>query len=152
MGRLILVWTTLFLLAVPMVAAAAAPQGEERFRLMVHADEAGRDLLSAMGMDIAGHDLGADRVEVIATRGDLGRIRDAGYRFEVLEYRAGPRPLGAGDDGRDVPLPDTAYTDPAEMELFLQGVAADHPAITRLVSLGLSEQGRTIWGLSLIHI
>ncbi len=147
MYRYMPAWVAVFVLLLPLFSSAAEPSGDERFRLMVQADRDGRDLLSSMGIDIAGHDLPAGRVEVIATRDDVRRLQEAGFPFELLEYREGPRPLGAGAEGPDVPLPDTAYTDPGEMELFLQGVAADHPAITRLVSLGSTEQGRTIWGM-----
>jgi len=120
----------------------------ERYRLQVAADPEGRDTLSAMGIDIAGHNLAADQVEVIATAGEYQRIIKAGFVVEILELREHTRPLGAGDDDDlDGPLFDTKYTDPLEMELFLQGVAADHPAITRLVDLGTTAGGLTIWGM-----
>ena len=51
----------------------------ERYRLRVAANEDGRNTLSAMGMDIAGHDLSTDRVEVIATADEFRRILEAGF-------------------------------------------------------------------------
>ena len=41
------------------------------------------------------------------------------------------------------------YRTYAEIGTFLQGVAADHPDITRLHDLGLSEEGRHLWALQI---
>lgn len=138
-------------LVAPLAGAFAAvpPPGdlpaEARARLLVEADAAGRDRISELGLDIAGHDLAADRVEVIVDSGEWALLVEEGFRFEVLEVRDGPRPLYG--DAVDVPLPDTRYTDPAEMEAFLQQVHADHPDITRLESIGTTHEGRTIWAM-----
>lgn len=121
-----------------------------QFRLRVEADAGARDWLSAAGYDIAGYMLGLDRVEVITDQEGMAGLRARGLPFAILELRKAPRPLAQGshgDSSTDGPLSDTRYHDPAEVEAFLQGVAADHPAITRLVSLGTTHQGRTIWGL-----
>jgi carboxypeptidase D len=41
------------------------------------------------------------------------------------------------------------YHDYAELTTFLQGVAADHPEITRLISIGQSVQDRELWFLKI---
>ncbi|HHN75497.1 MAG TPA: hypothetical protein ENK10_09740 [Acidobacteria bacterium] len=120
------------------------------YRLLVEADAAGRDRLSALGYDIAGHALVDDRVEVITDEAGRRRLVRLGFVARVLERRSAPRPLEQGSGGQgaiDGPLPDDRYHDPAEVQAFLETVAADHPAITRLVALGQSVAGRTIWGL-----
>jgi hypothetical protein len=114
-------------------------------RVMVDADAAGRDTLVVEDFDIAGYELENDRVEVITDDAGLRRLAELGFRYAIVETREGRRPLGA--ESTDGPLPDTKYTDPAELEAMLQQVAADHPDITRLVSLGTSHEGRDIWGL-----
>jgi hypothetical protein len=128
-----------------LVATPAGVAAEVLHRVRVEADAAGRDALSAAGFDIAGHDLESDRVEVITDDHGLAELTAMGLVYEVLETRTSPRPLGAGE--QDGPLPDTAYNDPAEVQAILEQTAADHPGITRLVSLGISHQGRDIWGL-----
>ncbi|GEM_PF-1299868 len=120
----------------------------KRYFLGVEADAAGRDVISAEGFDIAGHDLAADWVEVITGERGLARLVELGFRFTILKVQDGPQPLYPQDEPEtDAPLSDQRYTDPAEMEAFLQQVAADHPQITRLTSLGLSLEGRDIWGI-----
>ncbi|MDQ7007815.1 MAG: M14 family zinc carboxypeptidase [Acidobacteriota bacterium] len=132
-----------------LFGGSAAAEGPV-WRLLVEADAAGRDRLSAMGYDIAGHDLERDRVEVITDERGLRRLVERGFHLVLIEHRPAPRPLEQGSGGRadlDGPLPDDRYHDPAEVQAFLETVAADHPAITRLVSLGQSVEGRTLWGL-----
>ena len=132
---------------------AATPEKREILRLKVLADAEGRDRLSAEGFDISGHNLPEGWVEVITNTEGLARLQREGFALELVERQEGPRPLGwtatVPDEppGTDVPLPDTRYTDPLELESFLNQVAADHPLITRLVNLGTSHQGRTIWGM-----
>lgn len=130
---------------VAVLCAPAIAGDDTRYRLSVHADAHERDRLSEGGFDVAGHDLANDRVEVLADAVDLERLRVEGFVYDIVEVRDGPRPLGAGE--LDVPLPDQKYTDPAEMEVFLQQTHADHPDITRLVDLGTTHEGRTIWGM-----
>jgi hypothetical protein len=144
----------LVLLVSPIAAAEPARQSPnpvvelssgERLRLQVWADAAQRDWLSAHEFDIAGHALGEGWVEVITDAAGAAQLATAGFRFDTLEVRSGPQPL-AGMNCME-PNNVNCYADPAEVEAFLDGVVADHPAITRKVALGTSLQGRTIWGL-----
>jgi hypothetical protein len=120
--------------------------GEAQHRVLIDAGAEERDLLAAEGFDVAGYQLAAGRVEVVTRDAGLVRLERLGLSFEVVETRPEPAPLGAGD-GVDGPLPDTDYHDPAEVRAILEQTAQDHPAITRLVSLGVSHEGRDIWGL-----
>ncbi len=133
------------LAAVPLAASERADADTARHRVLVEADAAARDLLSARGYDIAGHDLEAGRVELITDAKGLVGLTALGLAYEIVETRDAPQALA--DRGVDGPLPDTAYHDPAEVEAILQQTAADHPSITRLVSLGKSHQGRDIWAM-----
>jgi hypothetical protein len=131
------------------VGTVAEPEPGERFSLKVLADARQRDGLSAAGYDIAGYNLPEGWVEVLTDRKGLARLREQGFVVEILEVRERPIPLG-GDPrapGTDVVLGDTLYTDPGELETFLNQVVLDHPGITRLEALGTSHEGRTIWGL-----
>ena len=142
-------WLLLFLLlnssaslaaGVPMVPA---PNGDTTIlHLKVFADAEGRDRLSAGGWDIAGHSLLQGWVEVITDPAGAGVLQQSGFRFELLESADAPSPLYP--TGNDVPLPDQRYSNPQEIEDFLNQVAIDHPAITHLVSLGTTIEGRTI--------
>jgi len=125
----------------------------ETYRLRVQARGPALDRLAAGGYDIAGRDLRAGWVEIIADRAQMQTLADAGYAIEVLEQRERPAVLrpapGDSPTGRpqEQPLQDQTYTDYGEMEQYLQQVVADHPAITRLESIGTSIEGRTIWAL-----
>ena len=137
----------LSLLLVCLASTLALAHGDsgQIHRVMVEADAAARDAISAAGLDIGGHDLANDRVEVIARGDDLLTLQALGLSYTIIETREGPR--GLAGTGEDAPLPDTKYHDPAEVEAILQQTVADHPDITRLVSLGTSNEGRDIWGL-----
>ncbi len=150
--------TATFLVLLALLAAGAhalddpLPRlpADATVRLKVVADAAGRDRLAAGGWDIAGHALAEGWVEVITDVAGARRLRAAGFAVELIEVRGEPRPPASGP-GVDATCsePDNVhcYTDPAELEAFLDQTVADHPDITRRVALGTSHQGRTIWGL-----
>ncbi|UCF68974.1 MAG: hypothetical protein JSV80_06735, partial [Acidobacteriota bacterium] len=137
-------------------AAGPTPAEPHRLRVRVQADASERDRIAARGLDIAGHALEEDALELIATPDELDWLRTEGFRLEVIEIRERPRPLAQGSHAEsgdrdepviDAPLADDRYHDPDEVEAFLQQVAADHPSITRLVELGRSTEDRPIWAL-----
>lgn len=135
------------------VESEASVQVNRVHRVIVLADAKQREWMAAEGYDIAGHDLRADRVEVITDYSGLERLRERRLEFNVLESRPaglmgdpGPAVAGRPPSTSD-PLPDQAYTDPAELEAFLNQVTADHPDIARLEAIGTSVEGRTIWAL-----
>jgi hypothetical protein len=136
--------------AEPRELAQLQEQQQAILRLRVYSAAAGRDWLAAEGFDVAGRDRAAGWVEVITDAAGARRLRERGFRLELIEPRGGPRPPaqeGPRSSNCDEINNIYCYTNPAELEAFLQQTAQDHPAITRLVALGTSVQGRTIWGL-----
>lgn len=71
---------------------------------------------------------------------DLSPLLDAGFR--VLERRTSS-PLEGNRRTQ------SAYFDPSEIQALLMQVAADHPDLTRLFSVGTTSLGRTIWGIEI---
>ena len=93
--------------------------------------------------DVAGFVRRSATVELILREADrLGPLTDTG--FTVLE-REPARPLADTAGGREV----AAYVDPAELETFLYGEAADHPTITSLSVIGQTYEGRDIFALEI---
>lgn len=131
--------------------ATAPAAAEQIFRVKVFGDQAVRDWLEREAFDVAGLNLVEQFAEVITDDAGLGRLQRAGLRLEVIEARHGRRPLRQGSGGvapgLDLPLTDTRYHDPAEVEAILNQTVSDHPAITRKFAVGTARQGRTIWGL-----
>ncbi len=146
----VLSWCVVAALCFGLASRSLAVSGDARYRLWVHADAVQRDELSRAGYDIAGHALALDRVEIITDEEGYARLLERGFAVSLIEGLDAPRPLAQGSHGAsavDGPLVDTRYHDPAEVQAFLEGVHADHPAITRLEALGTTSGGRTIWGL-----
>ncbi len=88
-----------------------------------------RSAIVAAGIAIDG--FGQGWVEVGATPEQLRRIA-------ALGFVAQPQPT-------DFPAPDAAYHNYAEMVAEVQAVAAAHPTIVQLFSIGTSYQGRELW-------
>ncbi|HXV75891.1 MAG TPA: M14 family zinc carboxypeptidase [Candidatus Polarisedimenticolaceae bacterium] len=114
------------------------------YRLRVAVTPTDTDRLAALDLDVAGRDAAAGWVEVITGPDGLARLERAGFATSVIERRDGARPLAATEAGRAV---GAGYTDPGELELFLQAVHADHPAITRLEVIGAGIEGRPIYAM-----
>jgi len=126
----------------------------EAYRLRVDVTREQLDWLAAGGWDIAGRDLTAGWVEVITDRDGLARLSGLGYDVEIIETHSRPAVLRPAitdppTSGRpqENPLTDTLYTDPAELDAFLQQTALDHPSLVRLESIGTSTEGRDIWAV-----
>lgn len=132
---------------------ASRPDDEPVLRLKVFGGQDVRDWLEREEFDVAGLSIPQSFAEVITDQAGLARLQAAGLHVELIEARRGRQPLAQGSQGQahdpnlDIPLQDTRYSDPAEIESFLNQVVADHPAITRKFSLGNSRQGRPIWAL-----
>ncbi|MCP4249470.1 MAG: hypothetical protein GY778_20705 [bacterium] len=93
--------------------------------------------------DVAGFVRRSATVEVIIRDGGrLGPLTDTG--FTVLE-REPAQPLDDAAGGREV----AAYVDPAELETFLFGEAADHPTITSLSVIGQTHENRDIFAIEI---
>jgi hypothetical protein len=77
----------------------------------------------------------------VVSRGERDRqiLLDAGFQI-TSRTPGGPVYRGA---------PDAQYFDPTEIEAMLAQVHADHPAITRMFSIGATSQGRSIWAMEI---
>ncbi len=124
------------------------PQEGPVLHLDVSADTAQRDWLTAHGFDIAGYDLPGNRVLVVTDLRGAEALRQAGFEFvEQARYaeRLSLTEVEALDT--DDPLPDTDYTDPDELEVYLDQLVLDHPNLVRREALGTTHDGATIWGV-----
>jgi carboxypeptidase T len=91
--------------------------------------------------DIAGVNREQMAVGIVATDADLARISDLGFSYTIREYHATSEPL---------PKALSDYTDPAEMETFINTVVANYPDLAQkiLVKDGLFESHK-IWAVKI---
>src|SRR5262245_42461231 len=90
-----------------------------------------RSAIAATGAAIV--EVGPDYVAIVATSEEERLIRALGYTVRAI-----PRPL-------DFPPADAAYHTYDELVAEIQSVAAAHPAIVELFSIGQSYEGRELW-------
>jgi carboxypeptidase T len=118
--------------------ASSAPAGTQW--VVVEAYSRGDfDQLAPLDLDVLSYNT-ADGLQVLATDEDLEALASLGYRWRVVDYdfsRVRFKPPG-GDSF-------LGYRTVDEMEAELAGLAADHPDIFSLFSLGPSYLGRDIW-------
>lgn len=88
------------------------------------------------GIDVANRRLTAELADDAA----IDAMEGAGFAV-LRDLAASGGPRGAGVDPQ--------YLDPTEVEAFLNQVAADHPDITRVFSVGTTIQGRDIWAIEI---
>ncbi len=97
--------------------------------------------LAPLGLDVLSHNT-ADGLHILASSDDLVALARLGYRWRVVDYdiaaamRFGSR---GGDTFYD------GYRTIAEMQAELEELAADHPNLFHLFSLGPSYMDREIW-------
>jgi carboxypeptidase T len=124
----------ILLVALPRAGAARPATQETAARRYRVAGVASREQRSAIGASGAAIDgAGADWVDVTATPAELGRIAALGFAPRPL-----PQPLDFQPD-------DAAYHSYAEMVAEIRAVAAAHPNIVRIFSIGRSYEGRELW-------
>jgi carboxypeptidase T len=113
-------------------APAAGPGGPPgRYRVADVATREQRSAIAASGAAIDG--VGADWVDITAMPSEVQRIAALGFSARAL-----PAPS-------DFPPADAAYHNYAEMVAEIQALAAAHPAIMQLFSIGRSYEGRELW-------
>jgi hypothetical protein len=106
-----------------------------RYRVLGAATREQRSAIAATGAAIDA--AGAGWVDVSATPEELRRIGALGFTTRAL-----PQPL-------DFPAADAAYHSYAEMVSEIEKVAAAHPEIVSLFSIGRSYEGRELWAAKL---
>jgi carboxypeptidase T len=131
------------LLGLAATAATAAPkptdQSPQLYKIENVLDVHTRSAIAATGAAII--EVGRDYVLVEATPQEARAIRRLGLapqRFQLPEELL-----------KTFPSADSSYHDYGEMEAELEQAAYDHPDIVSLFSLGLSYEGRTIWGVKI---
>jgi carboxypeptidase T len=90
-----------------------------------------RTAIAQTGADII--EIGADYVVIHATGGEANQIARLGFVVQEMV------------EAMDFPAADSAYHNYAEMVTDIQAVAAAHPEIVSLFSIGTSYEGRTMW-------
>jgi len=96
--------------------------------------------LAPLGLDVLSHNT-TDGLHILATDEDLEALASLGYRWRVVDYDfSRVRFRLPGDDSFY-----GGYRTVAEMEAELAELAADHPDIFSLFSLGPSYLDRDIW-------
>ncbi len=129
---------TLILASAPFNASAQAPtagnletDGIQAYRVSNVVTKEDRTAVARTGADII--EVGADYVIVRALAEEASQIAKLGYPIEPLL------------EVQDFPPTDSAYHNYAEMLADIQAVAAAHPDLVSLFSIGISYQGREMW-------
>jgi hypothetical protein len=119
--------------ALPTTSTAQPPaqQLSGRYRITGVVSREQRSAIAASGAAIDG--VAAGWVDITATPADVQRLAALGFSARAL-----PAPS-------DFPPADAAYHNYAEMVAEIQAVAAAHPGIMRLFSIGHSYEGRQLW-------
>lgn len=125
----------LLLLATALPGAASQPVQPTlpagTYRIEGVADREARDAIVAVGVVIDG--VGPDYVEVTVNAYDARRLAALGYVMRPVLQSLAPAAV------------DQAYHSYDEMVAEIQQVAAAHPELVQLSSIGESDQGRTLW-------
>jgi len=136
-----------FLAVAPVVQAAGRGEPGEIFEARIDLPDADSDLfrLKEMDIDVDGVFEGWARVHLLAE--ELETLRGLGYSVTVLppEKYLGMHlpPPGEGPlETAEVPAEYHTYE---SLTSELQAIAASHPEITRLTTIGQSVQGRELW-------
>lgn len=124
-------------------AGAAEPTAPDQGLYQVHADSAAsRTEVARSGVDVLGVRDGA--MEVVASPAEAAALRAQGLVLDLTgDWRAMLASRGGGVAG-DFPAGDEGYHTYDEMMAALRAVAAAHPDITALSSIGDSYEGRVI--------
>ena len=129
---------TLALLLLVLAAAPAAAQPFKSTGTYKISNVVGTEARSAIARTGAGiFEVGRDYVLVEATESEAGALRRQGLKLAPFEMPT--------DFLKIFPAADSSYHDYAEMVAELQQAASDHPAIFSLFSIGLTQEGRTVW-------
>jgi carboxypeptidase T len=111
--------------------AQAAQAPLQRYRVMGVITREQRSAIIAAGASI--ERVGPDYVEIVATPEALSRVAALGFTISSAAEPSAGQPV------------DLAYHTYAQMVNDIQAVAAAHPAIVQIFSIGRSAEGRELW-------
>jgi len=133
-------------IAVLAISLAGAPAAAREFSLVSidPGNAAGVQRIADMGIDI--WDTLASRVTAAVTPDQLDRLRKEGFSWSVLYPTR--RALEMSMPRIAGPLT-VNYRNHDQVVAELQRIAAQYPAIAKLVSLGTTYEGRPIWALKI---
>ena len=99
-------------------------------------------LLSELDIDVDGVFWTWARVYLLPE--EIEKLQGLGFALRPLREEGGPEAEGTYTPDAGAAVPSTYHTYET-LTAELQQIAADHPGITRLVSIGKSVQGRDLW-------
>jgi len=143
-------WTLALLAAVAIlctvIPASALDQDvvpfSDRFPVTISiADRSDVDVIQKLDLDIDA--VGGGWVRAYVTQSEMDALQGMGYEVERIPNQA-LRMWRSIRESERLGVMDT-YRDYDAMTAHLQGVAADHPSITQLLSIGKSVEGRDLW-------
>jgi len=107
--------------------------------------------LAGLGLDIDA--VGDGWVRAYLNDEEVGVVRELGFEVKRIPNEA-LRMWRAIREAEVLDVPDAPdildeYHDYTQLTAYLQGVAADHPGITRLISIGKTVQNRELWFLKI---
>lgn len=115
--------------------------GAQQGAIDLHTMRMWRDWLIEQGfaVDRCGHELKSGTLTVqIDNVEQQSKLLQAGFKLD--DTRVPPQSAAQTQ---------SQYFDPTEIAAMLAQIATDHPAITRVFSVGTTVQGRTIWGIEI---
>lgn len=118
--------------------------GPETLQLVVQAGLE-IDQVRGLGSASAWQPRGMAEIDLWLTEGERARLEASGVRLVAIPDLA--REMWLAEQG--VERDERLYHDHEALTAYLQGVAASHPDICRLNSIGLSVQGRELWVLTI---
>ena len=128
--------------------AAGAPTGppdagSAQYRVVGPKTIADRNAVARTGAAIDYVEHGT--IYLSATDAEIEQIRKLGFGVELLP----PPATASGAAINDFPPADSLYHNEAETNAELDQIVADHPAIAQKFNIGVSYEGRTIWGVKI---
>lgn len=108
--------------------------------------------LESMGLDIWSHEIGVGPIDVYISLGDRKRLENAGFAYKVLNpdvWRSRQKEVEAYQKyveraARGLATPFDSYLPLADIETYINDLAAARPDLCEVIDIGNSIGGRTI--------
>ena len=120
----------------PQALASQGP-GETLVRVQLNRYSVQMKQIQARSLDVAGVDFHKKQVDLLVSPEELNWLRKSGFQLVSTEM------------SRSRMAPDSRYQTPEKVEATLKQMAAAHPTLAQVISIGKSLQGRDIWAIRL---